>query len=118
MFAQASRSARWVFFGCAAVVMVLSLLPVETQLPSTGWDKANHLLAFSVLAILGCWSYPARKLQILACLLAYGGLIELLQALTPYRFAEWGDLLADALGLVCGWAMLRGALAAGARLRA
>ena len=31
-----------------------------------------------------------------------GGLIELLQSLTPYRSAEWADWLADGLGLLLG----------------
>lgn len=35
-------------------------------------------------------------------LLAYGGLIEVLQSFTPDRMAEWGDLLADGVGLLIG----------------
>jgi VanZ family protein len=48
-----------------------------------------------VLAALGCWSYRDRTVPVLAGLLAYGALIEVLQALTPYRMAEWTDLFAD-----------------------
>jgi VanZ family protein len=40
-------------------------------------------------------------------LLLYGGLIEVLQALTPYRYAEWFDVLANAAGLLIGWAVER-----------
>ena len=40
-------------------------------------------------------------------LLAYGGLIEILQSFTSDRMAEWADLLADGLGMVVGVALRR-----------
>ena len=72
-------------------------------MPSTGWDKSNHLLAFSVMALLGRRAYPGRTLAVLSSLLAYGALIEVLQSFTINRFAEWQDLVADAAGLALGW---------------
>lgn len=93
--------------GALAVVTALSLLPLGPEVPSTGWDKSNHLLAFALLAVLACQAWPNRIPAALAALLVYGGLIEVLQSLTGYRFAEWGDLLADALGLLLGWGVLR-----------
>ena len=87
--------------------MVLSLMPIEIRVPSTGWDKTNHLSAFSTLALLGLWRFPGRVKTVLSGLLGYGALIECLQALTPYRFAEWLDLLADALGLALGWVLAK-----------
>ena len=59
-------------------VLVLSLMPVVPHMPSTGWDKSNHMLAFAVLAVLGLWAYPGRMGVLLLGLLAYGGLIEVL----------------------------------------
>ena len=85
-----------------AAVMVLSLMPTAVPLPTTGWDKSNHFLAFMVLGWLGMRAFPGRTLAVLTGLLAYGGLIEVLQSLTPSRVAEWGDLLADGLGLLLG----------------
>jgi VanZ family protein len=35
-------------------------------------------------------------------LLAYGGLIEVLQLFVPNRDGEWGDWLADAVGIGIG----------------
>jgi VanZ family protein len=93
--------------GALSVVTALSLLPLGPDAPTTGWDKTNHLLAFGWLAIVGCRAWPQRHAAALAGLLAYGGLIEVLQSFTGYRSAEWGDLLADALGLLLGWALLR-----------
>jgi VanZ like family len=93
---------RWAFWVCALAVLVLSLMPIVSHMPSTGWDKSNHMLAFAVLIVLGLSGYPGRMVLLLLGLLAYGGLIEVLQSLTPDRFAEWADLLADALGLIVG----------------
>lgn len=71
-------------------------------MPPAGWDKLNHLLVFAGLAVLGCRAYAGRAVLVLAGLLAYGGAIELLQALTGYRTAEWLDLAADGAGASCG----------------
>jgi VanZ family protein len=98
---------RWLFALCALAVLVLSLLPPSTPLPSTGWDKSNHLLGFAVLAWLGLRAYPRRVLAVLAGLVLYGGMIEVLQSFTPYRFADWIDLVADALGVGMGYAVWR-----------
>ena len=96
------RSAFWM---CALAILVMSLMPPVPQMPTTGWDKSNHMLGFAVLMLLGRWAYPGRMLSIVFGLLAYGGTIELLQSLTPLRFAEWGDLLADAAGIFVGLAV-------------
>jgi VanZ family protein len=93
---------RWAFAACLVIVMALALTPPQVPTPTTGWDKANHALAFAVLAVLGLVSYPRRKVALLAGLLAYGGAIELLQGLTDYRSAEWLDLAADGVGLALG----------------
>ena len=94
---------RWAFWACTLAVLVLALMPIVPHImPSTGWDKSNHMLAFAVLAVLGLWAYPGRMVVLLLGLLAYGGLIEVLQSFTPHRFAEWADVLADALGLIVG----------------
>lgn len=98
---------RFAFWSCATVVLVLALIPPSHLIPPTLWDKLNHALAFAVLALLGLGSYRARIAAVLAGLLAYGGLIELLQALTPHRSAEWGDWLADGVGIVLGWQLAR-----------
>lgn len=82
-------------------VAVLSLMPV----PSTGVnDKLSHLVTYFLLA--GWFALLAAKratlIWIVAGVAAYGGLLELLQAMTPYRQAEWADLLANSLGAAAG----------------
>lgn len=98
---------RWAFSVCVVVVLVAALIPPQTIVPPTGWDKVNHALAFAVLAMLGCGSYPERRAPVLLGLLAYGGLIELLQSFTGYRTAETLDVVADAVGLLVGWTFMR-----------
>ena len=99
--------ARWAFAVCLVVVLVFSLMPPQIIEPPMGWDKLNHAVTFAVLAMLGCSAYPERKVQVLLGLLAYGGLIELLQSLTDYRSAETLDVVADGVGLLVGWTFTR-----------
>jgi VanZ family protein len=100
-------SARWrlIFWSCVIIVLVLSLIPPAPYLPTTGWDKSNHLLAFAVLSSLGCRAYPKHILSVMVGLPLYGGLIEVLQSFMPYHLAEWGDLIADGLGVVIGFGL-------------
>lgn len=83
------------------LVAVASLLPA----PDVGvGDKLSHLVTYLVLA--GWFSLLAvnwRQLVLTVIgLLAYGGLIELLQGLTSYRYPEWADLLANGIGIAVG----------------
>jgi VanZ family protein len=98
---------RWVFWACVAAVLFLALAKPGHHLPTTGWDKANHALAFAVLAVLGGIAYPGRLVRVLVALLAYGALIEVLQSFTRYRSGEWLDLLADGIGLLLAWPVAR-----------
>ena len=87
---------------CMASIMVLSLLPVSQPLPTTGWDKSNHMVGFTTLAFLSHWAWPGRTIRALAALLAYGCLIEVLQFFTPDRSADLADVVADGFGLAMG----------------
>lgn len=83
----------------------LALMPAPPPQADTGWDKANHLLAFATLTLLAEGAFgPAWRARAgsAAGLLAYGALIELVQSQLPPRCGEWADLLADALGIVAG----------------
>ena len=94
---------RLAFYGTAIIVLVLSLLPVDVGVPSTGWDKTNHMLAFGTLAVLGYLAYPRRLLSVMPGLVLYGALIEVVQGISRHRFAEGGDFIADVAGLALGW---------------
>jgi VanZ family protein len=84
------------------VVTWLALTPLPPQTLSLGWDKLNHLAAFGALAWAAVRGLEAGWWRTAGGLLAYGALIECLQALTPTREAEWADLLSDGLGIGIG----------------
>ena len=99
-----TRSAFWALLLCVAV---LSLMPTGYLPPQVFslWDKAQHALAFTVLGIWGLMVYPLRPGQVLLGLLLFGGAIEIGQAQTSWRFADWHDWLADAVGLALAAAL-------------
>ena len=87
--------------GLLLAVAVLSLMP----LPDVGvGDKTSHVATYFVLA--GYFGVLARRRQSLPRvalgLVIYGALIEIAQGLTGYRYAEWGDLLANLAGTLAG----------------
>ena len=89
----------------ALAVCWLAFSPAPPPAADTGWDKANHALAFAVLAVtaeLAFWPLPRRRWVTALGLLAFGGFIELVQAQIPERTGEWPDLLADGSGIALG----------------
>ncbi len=99
-------------------VCVLAFMPHPPPALDTGWDKRNHLLAFGSLAFvaeLAFWPSRWRRLKVLLGLLAFGGFIELVQSQIPERSAEWGDLLADGLGIALGLALVAALIRLGRR---
>ncbi|WP_119154851.1 VanZ family protein [Caldimonas tepidiphila] len=106
------------FWRCTLVLLLcvvtwLALAPGAPQVPGSllGWDKLHHLAAFAVLAVVAGLGFPAASAPVLAGLLAFGALIEMLQSLTPNRHASWADLVADLLGIVLGVMIARGLVA-------
>ena len=84
-----------------AAVTVISLVPA----PDVGvGDKLSHVLTYFVLA--GWYGLLAANRSVLGWsllgLFAYGAVIELLQGMTSYRYAEWGDLAANGIGILLG----------------
>lgn len=87
------------------VVSYLALTPTPLEGSESALDKVGHFMAFTALAFSGYLAIPSSRgtrTTLLFGLLAYGGLIEVLQLFVPGRSAEWGDLLADGIGIVVG----------------
>ncbi len=98
-----------------ALVFIGASIPWAPRLgvPLLSIDKVQHLLAFGGMQVLlhravqhrYLFSSALKTLLVtaLACT-SFGALIELWQTALPYRSGEWGDLLADAVGvaLACG----------------
>jgi VanZ family protein len=96
------------FFAWLTTITVLSLIP-HPPVPEQGflaWDKFQHASAYGVLTFLGAMAFSFNRCSsgrrfLAAALLAVvvGGLMELAQGgFTATRNADWGDLLADAVG--------------------
>jgi VanZ family protein len=93
----------WYLLGGLMLLLVgaVSLMPV----PDVGVnDKFSHLVTYFFLG--GWFSLLATNRVSLGWtivgLIAYGILLELLQGMTAYRYAEWGDVLANASGTMVG----------------
>jgi VanZ family protein len=97
---------RPLWFGLAytllLVVAVLSLAPATPNVG--GSDKLGHFLAYAVLSI--AFSIIIRQRLslwwVLFGLIAFGILMEYLQGLTGYRYADPEDALANSIGVVFG----------------
>lgn len=81
---------------------VLALLPVAylTSPVFNWWDKAQHTVSFAVLTLWALLVWSTRIRRIMLGMFMYGGALELAQAWTGWRYGEWADLAADALGVV------------------
>ena len=92
----------WWLLGVAQVLIVvyLSLSNISLpQLSSDFGDKINHLLAYGVLMgwfgqLLAGWR---KRVLCALALIALGISMEFLQGMTPYRFFEWQDAIANCL---------------------
>lgn len=86
----------------AAAVVVLSLVP-----PADGAALLpDKLLHFSAYLVLGFWFVslaPRRRWLAVAAVVAMGGLVELLQGATPYRYSEWLDFAANTAGVAVAY---------------
>jgi len=101
----AARAWRALLLLLVLAVAYLALTPKPPTSIDLGWDKLNHMAAFTALAFAATMSTPGSRgvrLALLSAVLAFGGLIEVLQLFVPGRASEWGDLLADSIGVVCG----------------
>ena len=100
---------RAAWFLAMAAVTVLALLPVQhLQLPVLDWwDKAQHAMAFAVLTFWALWVGPRQTMPVFLGMLAYGAGIELAQWAVGWRFGEWADWAADAVGVGCAGLLWR-----------
>jgi VanZ family protein len=99
------------FWGASVVTLVAAFAPAARAPRLLPWDKAQHFLAFYVLAFLGAAAFPrARAWGVAVVLLVFGAAIEVSQA-TPWiaRDSDFHDLVADAAGI--GFALAPLALA-------
>ena len=99
----------WLSIGVGLLALVLALALVPTSRISAVLlfsDKTAHLIAFFFLMLWFCGIFRLRLTPWVALgLLCFGLLIEYLQGLLPYRYAEWADAAYDLGGIGLGWVM-------------
>ena len=98
----ATTLSRLVFGISFTALTVASLTPID-QLPPqvmNVWDKAQHALGFGWLTLWGLLGFPDHQRRVALGVLLWGGVIELLQIATGWRYGEWLDWLADGLGIL------------------
>ena len=102
-----------------AVIVFASLTPSPVLSDANISDKGGHYLAYLMLALMGSGIAAPERLwrAMLRCFLL-GAALEVAQALlTSNRAAEWGDLLANVLGVLTAW-VIAGSGRAGWGIRA
>lgn len=104
----------WLAAGLSLVALIVwgSLTPsppnVDISIPD--FDKVEHLGAYLGLTAWFTAAFPRRWLWVAMTFAALGGLVEILQGYTG-RDPEWGDWLADCIGVAIGaWYPARWAL--------
>ncbi len=97
------RVAQVAFWAVLLLLLAFTLLPIRVRVPLFN-DKAEHLLSFLVLVVLGAFAWGKRRLLLVALALAIvGGAIEIFQAIPAIgRDAEFLDWVADIAGVGAG----------------
>jgi VanZ family protein len=89
------------------VILWLSLTPQPPHVDFGSSDKVGHFLAYGTLMFWFCQLYRAMRTRVAyaAGFIAMGVAIEFLQRASGYRSFEVYDMVADALGVLLGWAV-------------
>ncbi len=95
------------FFAATFAIFILAVIPNGGGI-DTGWDKANHFIAFFTLSLLlnRASSTTHARIRNALSLLAFGMLIEVVQAFLDYRSADYHDIIADGIGILIFQLML------------
>ena len=92
-------------------VFVFALLPPgylpTSELPFSWVDKVQHIIVFGGLCVIGSKGYLERPYSLMLGLLVFGGIIEIGQFATGWRHMDFGDFVADAVGIMIGWITFR-----------
>ncbi|HZW24087.1 MAG TPA: VanZ family protein [Gallionella sp.] len=102
----------WFAFGMlwVAVIVYFSLIPNPPEtVRFPGVDKLQHAFAYGFLMLWFCQMYVHRqqRLVVTALLILLGIIVEFMQETTGYRYFEFTDMLANAVGVMLGWVWSR-----------
>jgi hypothetical protein len=93
----------WVIITAIILVAIttLSLWPLKTLPSVPGSDKTHHFIAYAFLMLPVALRRPKYWMWVGVLFVLVSGGIELLQPLVN-RYAEWFDMLANGIGVLCG----------------
>ena len=93
-------------WGLVAAILWLSLTPQPPHVDFEQSDKVGHFIAYGSLMFWFCQLYRGTRSRIAyaAGFIAMGIAIEFVQGATGYRSFEVMDMVADAIGVLLGWA--------------
>ena len=106
---------RAVLLALMCIAAWFAFIPATVSTQPRGIDKIEHFLAFTALGLAAAFATHPRLRDLAraaACLLLYGGFIELVQTQLPTRQGDWADMLADGFGVAAGLAVAAGLRAA------
>jgi VanZ family protein len=95
-------------WGLAAAIAFATLGPAEQRPHSTLGQNGEHALAFVLLGLAFGLAHTRNRLHTAAFVIAFTGLIEVLQFLAPGRHARLEDFVVDALAAGLGIALAAG----------
>lgn len=106
LFRFLRRAAVWLFWPGVALIAWGELTPNPPDMVQHIWDKAEHFTAYFGLAAMATLVIGLRRplAWALTGIVALGGLLEVAQYYMG-RDAEWGDVLANSLGVLAGLAV-------------
>ena len=98
---------RLLFFVTAAFAMYLATMKGPYPIPSAPSDKVNHFMAFLVMTGMLRLGFPRWRPRLCGLLmLAYGGLIEVVQSFLPWADCSIFDVMADGVGILAALGLL------------
>ena len=98
----------WTLMGWGLIIAVIiaSLVQISSTMVAAIPDKIEHAFAYTTLML---WFAQVRPKQVWKRLalgfFTLGVILELLQGLTEYRCFSYGDIGANALGVLAGWGL-------------
>ncbi len=106
LLASLPRPLRLALYGVASLVLTYMALAPQKDVPGVElfWDKFEHGSAWTVLTLLGLLLSTKRRWAIGVFAIAFGALIEVLQATLPFgRDGNIADFIADVLGVAAAY---------------
>lgn len=101
----AVRVARVTAWTLALLILLLSVVPArlrpETDIP----HDLEHFVTFFVTGVAFACGYGQKVVEVAIALIAFSGLIEIVQIYVPGRHARLSDFIVDAAALCIGVAV-------------